>query len=341
MSAGRCAEVSIEGIARDLNTLGIAYSVLETGAEGALLIVPECGRILGLWPHWRGENALWVDPDFLDSLRIGAKDDGWRNPGGDGLRLAPGVEFLEDGRAPSLSIDPGRYEKLPKKGLWTMENRGEAWAWRSGVRVGFRIVRRIRPLDEKDLARLWGTTYLRQAGYEEEASVELTGGCSVAAGLWNVTLVQAGGEARVPLRKYWGDTRLAARPAGEVDLADSCAVVHLRRERATRVDLDATEARPRILYVLEREAGRAILLVRDFQKTSAAAGEAFIECSAAGGTRGGKQGAGELGCFSRLCGESRDAADSAASRRVVWKTSLCAFMGRTGEIRAFTRRLAG
>jgi len=329
MSAGRCAEVSLEGIVRDLNTLGIAFSVLESGAEGALLVVPECGRILGLWPHWRGENALWVDPDFLDSLRIGAKDDDWRNPGGDGLRLAPVAEFLEDGCTPPRSVDPGRYEKLPEKGLWAMENRGEAWAWRSGVRIGFRIQRRIRPLDEEGLARLWGTTYLRQAGYEEEASVELMGGRSVATGLWNVTLVQAGGEARIPLRKYWGDTRLAARSPGEVDLADACAVVHLRRERAIRVDLDATEARPRIISVQEREPGRAILLVRDFETASGGAGEAFIHCSSADGN----EEAGELSCFSRLSA-------GPGARKVVWKTSLCAFSGRAVEIKALAKRLA-
>lgn len=328
--------MSLEGIARDLNTLGIAYSVLESGAEGALLVVPECGRVLGLWPHWRGDNALWVDPGFLDSLRIGAKDDGWRNPGGDGLWLAPEAEFLEDGRTPPPSVDPGRYERLPDKGQWTMENRGEALAWRSGVRIGFRIQRRIRPLDEKDFAETWGTTYLRQAGYEEESSVELTAVRPFAAGLWNLTRVQAGGEARIPLRKYWGDTRLAARSPGEVGLADACAVVDLRRERAIRVDLDATEARPRIMYVLEREAGRAILLVRDFEKDSRGAGEAFIHCSA----EGGMQGAADLACFSQRCAGPEAGRGSPASRKLVWKTSLCAFSGRAAEVRALAKRLA-
>jgi hypothetical protein len=336
MSAGRCLEVSLEGIARDLNTLGIAYSVLESGAEGALLVVPECGRILGLWPHWRGENALWVDPDFLDQLRIGVKDDGWRNPGGDGLCLAPEAEFLEDGRTPPASVDPGRYERLPEKGQWTMENRGEALGWQSGMRIGFRIQRRIRPLDEKALAGMWGTTYLRQAGYEEESSVELTAGPPFAAGLRSLTCVMAGGEARIPLRKYWGDTRLAARPSGEIDLADACAVVGLRRERAIRADLDATEARPRIMYALEREQGRAILLVRDFERAGGCPGEPFIRCS----TADGKEGAGELACFSRSCagiGASRGGPDSG---KVVWKTSLCAFSGRAVEIKALAKRLA-
>ncbi len=336
MSAGRCSEVSLEGIARDLNTLGIAYSVLESGSEGALLVVPECGRILGLWPHWRGENALWVDPVFLGSLRIGGKDDGWRNPGGDGLWLEPEAEFLEDGRTPPPSVDPGRYKRLLEKGRWTMENRGDALAWQSGVRIGFRLQRRIRPLDEKDLAEMWGTTYLRQAGYEEESSVELTAGRPFAAGLRSLTCVQTGGEARIPLRKYWGDTRLAARPAGEVDLADACAVVRLGGERAIRVDLDATEARPRIMYVLERESGRAVLLVRDFEKAGGRSDEPFIRCS----SESGKVGTGELACFSLPCVDPRASRGGPASGKVVWKTSLCAFSGRAVEIKALARRLA-
>lgn len=322
--------MSLEGIARDLNALGIAYTVLETGADGALLIVPECGRILGLWPHWRGENAFWIDPDFLDSLRIGAKDDDWRNPGGDLLWLAPEAEFLEDGRTPCSSVDPGRYERLPEKGGWTMENRGEALAWRSGVRIGFRIQRRIRPLDEKDLAEMWGTTYLRQAGYREESSVEITTGRPPAVGLWSLVRVRTGGEARIPLKKYWGDTRLAARPPGEVDLADASAVVRLGPERPISVELDAEEARPRIMHVVEREPGRAVLLVRDFERPAGALGEPFIRCS----RPVGEERAAELSCFSRLCA-------GPASRKVVWQTSVCAFSGRAVEIRALAKRLAG
>ena len=73
--------MGLEEIVVSLKTLGVEYAVLETGADGAVLVLPEYGRVLGLWPHWRGDNALWVNPGFLRLLHIGSKDDGWINPG--------------------------------------------------------------------------------------------------------------------------------------------------------------------------------------------------------------------------------------------------------------------
>ncbi len=221
--------MSLETFVRDLRAMGVACTVLESGADGALLVTPECGRVLGLWPHWRGDNALWADPAFLGSLAFGAKDDGWRCPGGDRMWLAPAAEFLEDGRTPPPSVDPGSWEPQGEKGAFAMENRGDALAWKSGVRVGFRIHRRIRPLAEAEMEQRWGATWLRRAGYEEEASLGLSGGQVAGAALWNVVRVRPGGE--------------------------------------TRVALDSAASRCRIVHLEEQAGGRALLLVRDFEGT--------------------------------------------------------------------------
>ena len=200
----------LEGMVRDLKAMGMAFTVLETGSDGALLIAPECGRVLGLWPHWRGENALWVDPGFLGALAAGTKDEEWRCPGGDRMWLAPAAEFLEDGRTPPPSLDPGRWEPQPGKGFFSMENSGDAWAWKSGVRVGFRIHRRIRPLGEAEMEERWGVTWLRRAGYEEEAGLELTEGRLADARLWNTVRVRSGSEWR-SARGLIGATLSASR----------------------------------------------------------------------------------------------------------------------------------
>jgi hypothetical protein len=218
--------VSLEAIVRSLRAMGVACTVMESGADGALLVTPECGRVLGLWPHWRGENALWTDPNFPGSLAIGAKDDSWTCPGGDRMVLAPAGEFLDDGRSPP-AIDPGSWEVQPEKGAFVMENRGDALAWKTGVRIGFRIRRRIRPLAEPEMGERWGVTWMRRAGYEEQAALSLQSGSLPGAALWNAVRVRGGGE-----------TSAALSPGGE-----RCRIVHLE----------------------ELDAGRALLLVREVE----------------------------------------------------------------------------
>ena len=178
----------------NLATLGIAHEMRASGVDGLILLLPEYGRVLGIWPHRRAENVLWVNNGFFQSLRVGAKDDGWNNPGGDRLWLAPAGEFLGEGGIVPPAIDPGKFVLSSDRGAACMANRGEAWAQQSGVRVRFRVTRRIRPLDDAALEAAWGPTWLRRAGCEEERELELEGSCPVPVRLWNITQVPPGSE---------------------------------------------------------------------------------------------------------------------------------------------------
>lgn len=258
--------MSLETFVRDLRAMGVACTVLESGADGALLVTPECGRVLGLWPHWRGDNALWADPAFLGSLAFGAKDDGWRCPGGDRMWLAPAAEFLEDGRTPPPSVDPGSWEPQGEKGAFAMENRGDALAWKSGVRVGFRIHRRIRALGEAEMEERWGVTWLRRAGYEEEAGLELTEGRLADARLWNTVRVRSGSEWR-SARGLIGDAQ-------------------------------------RIMHVEDTGSGHALLLVRDFpggQPADPDPGPDALGCCSSPCGLAGRHAAGRLAWTLSLC----------------------------------------
>jgi hypothetical protein len=322
--------VVLQEIIVSLNTLGVDFTVLETGAEGALLVLPDCGRVLGLWPHWRGENALWVDPVFLEQLRIGVKDDGWRNPGGDRMWLGPEEEFFAEGQGIPPALDPGCYTLAAEKSSCRMENKGEALAWKSGSRVRFRIERRIRPLGETELAEGWGGASFRQAGYEEQVTLEVSGDRGCPVWLWNLTQVPAGSDVRVPLRKYWGDTGLAELPPGTVGLEEGCAVVSFRGAHALRVGIAAADAGSRIICREDHEAGRSQLLVKDFTREGAdASGDGLIECRWEGA-----RGRGEFSCRSPAVGPG-------GKRRISWKTSLCAFSGRSDAVRVLAARLAG
>jgi hypothetical protein len=325
--------VSLEQTVGDLRSLGLACSVLSTGAEGALVVVPECGRVLGLWPHWRAANALWVEPGFLEALRAGTRDDAWLCPGGDVMRLAPAREYLGEDGSPPRCLDPGRYEMAEEKGWCVLENRGDAWARQAGQRVRFRIVRRLRPLSEQEMEERWGTASVRRAGYEEEAVLELSGPRLPAAGLWNLLRVRPGGLARVPLRRYWGDTSLAGLPPSAVGLEDGSAVLALRGDDPAALAVGSPDAAPRMMYKEEGEQGRATLLVRDFDGAGQAGGD-FARLAHAGA-----RGPGELSCFSPLLASREQG--RAGSPRLVWRLALAAFSGRASEIAGLARHLSG
>jgi hypothetical protein len=285
--------VGLEELVVSMNRLGIRYTVLESGADGAVLILPEYGRVLGVWPHWRGENALWVNPDFLRMLEIGAKDDGWLNPGGDRIWLGPKEEFFPQDTVPP-SLDPGRYEGVMDKAVFAMENKGQVHAWKSGMMVGFRIQRRIRSLAEQEISDMWGTRWLRQAGYAEEITLELSREVTPDVWLWNLTQVPGTAE--------------------------------ITGAKAPQQGMPANPSR-RILSVDERDDGRGQLVIKSFDVPAEGqdAEQRHVQPPAQS-ARSVTTGAGVISCVS--------AAANAQERRVLLRTTLCAFSGRSAEIRA-------
>jgi len=318
--------MGLEETVVSLKTLGVEYAVLETGADGAVLVLPEYGRVLGVWPHWRGDNALWVNPGFLRLLHIGAKDDGWINPGGDRMWLAPEDEFLAGGADVPPAIDPGQFARSSEKSGYSMENKGEALAWKTGSRIRFKLIRRVRPMSEARLAELWGTTWLRQAGYEEETLLEVLGDCRAPVRLWNITQARSGAEVRVPLRRRWTETSLVTLASSSLELAENWALIRMKGPQSAKVEIPGADAVSRILCLEERESGRAQLLVKDFG-TEEGREDAMVDCRF-----GGSGDAIQFSCTSPAAGPT-------GKRRVLWKTSLCAFSGRNDEIQAFAERI--
>jgi len=191
--------MSPEELVHTLTPLGVPHEVRQSGADGALLVLPDYGRVLGLWPHLRAENALWVNPEFVASLQVGVKDDAWSNPGGDWVWLAPAEEFLPDGVV-SPAVDPGRFTLSADRGTLCLSNRGEVLARRSETAVRFRLTRRLRPLFEPDIDEVCGPTWLRRAGWEEEMDLQVEGRCPVAVQLWSITQAPPGSEVRTGSR---------------------------------------------------------------------------------------------------------------------------------------------
>jgi hypothetical protein len=332
----------LEETVRSLNALGIEFKVLESGTDGAALLLPEYGRILGLWTYWRGENAFWVNPDFFLSLQIGAKQTEWVNPGGDRMWLYPESEFfVPDPERPAESyavphaLDPGAFSLSQEKETHRMENQGSLWAYGAGARIGFKITRRVRVYGERELADLWGTTYLRQAGYEEETVLEVKDS-PIAAGLWSATYLRTGGFARLPVHAHWADMP-AGLPPGMVERSDGCVSVDCRGDKPIRLWLDAVESKSRGAFIIDNEeSGRSTLVLKEFEKASAA------HYARESGGRSTVLGFSCAGFHARSCElDFRSAATGGpmGKKKVVWKTSTWAFSGRSEEVRVLLARL--
>jgi hypothetical protein len=335
--------MGLEEAVRSLNALGIEYKALDTGTDGAAIILPEYGRVLGLWPYWRGENALWINPDFFRSLQIGSKQTEWLNPGGDRMWLYPEAEFfVPDQEHPTESysvpqaLDPGAYCLTTDKDRFCMENHGSLWAFRAGARIGFKITRRLRVFDEAEISGLWGTTYLRQAGFEEETVLEIKDS-PIAVGLWNAAYMRTGGRAYLTLERYLSGTALSGLPAATRELSAGCAAIACGGDAQMRIWLDVVESKSRGAYVFDNEEiGRSTMLLKEIEKGAAA------QYAREPGGRSSVLGFSCSGSHARSCElgfRSTATGGPAGRKKVAWRTSTWAFSGRTEEVRALVSRL--
>ena len=135
---------------------------------------------------------------------------------------------------------------------------------------------------------MWGTKWLRQAGYSEETTLEVSRQVPPSVWLWNLTSVPGGAEVTA-----------GKREPGAPAVPD------------------------RILCVEERDDGRGQLLVKSFE-SQATGLQPRPPDERAGSTASG---AGVISCVSAP-------ADPKDHRRVLLRTTLCAFSGRITEIRA-------
>ena len=218
--------------------------------------------------------------------------------------LGPREEFFPPETVPHRPWTPGKYAGIPDKSVFTMENKGEVHAWKSGMLLGFRIQRRMRSLEEQEMSDTWGTRWLRQAGYVEETTLEVSRQIPASVWLWNLT--QVPGSAEIARGQGAGDRSAGAEPL-------------------TR----------KIICVDEHDDGRSQLLVKAFEvpgegQDGPGAGEPQHRKPSAPESPG----TGVISCVS--C-----SADARERRRVVLRTSLCAFSGRTAEIRAAAAMIAG
>ena len=182
-----------------------------------LLVLPEHGRLIGLYPADGSANFFWTNPAFdePDSSKTYFSRPGWPNPGGDRTWLAPELAlFIGDPGRPletyavPRALDPGNWRLMSAAPAEVdLENRTRLRTLRAGQDVGVRLVKTYTPA----VNPLWGSPADRDgmhyAGYTLATTLELDPleGNPVRLGVWNLLQLPPPGAMLIP-------TRAPARP---------------------------------------------------------------------------------------------------------------------------------
>jgi hypothetical protein len=196
-----------------LTRIGMPPVVLDTPDGARLLLLPEHGRLLGLYPDDADENFLWTNPALGDeaSARAYFARRGWLNPGGDRTWLAPEIElFIGDvdrvfeTYAVPPALDPGQW-KLEATSVSEVRlvNETRVRLHRQNRDVGVRLTKTysVAPNPLRDVAGL------QVAGYTLATTLEVESqpGVPTRLGIWNLLQLPQPGTMWIP-------TRAPARP---------------------------------------------------------------------------------------------------------------------------------
>ncbi len=190
------------------------HPICATFADGArLLVLPEHGRLLGLYPDDADENFLWTNPALRDeaSARAYFARRGWSNPGGDRTWLAPEIElFIGDvdrvfeTYAVQSALDPGQWKVAAATAAEVrLVNETRVRLHRQNRDVGVRLTKTysVAPNPLRDVAGL------QVAGYTLATTLEVESqpGVPTRLGIWNLLQLPQPGTMWIP-------TRAPARP---------------------------------------------------------------------------------------------------------------------------------
>ena len=181
------------------------------------LVLPEHGRLIGLYPADGDTNFLWTNPalDEPASAKAYFSRSGWSNPGGDRTWLAPEMDlFLGDPARPfetytvPPALDPGNWSLVSTAGAEVvLENRTRIRMLRNGQEMGMRLVKTYTPAVNPLQGASADGAGVQYAGYTLATVLEIEplAGNSVRLGIWNLLQLPQPGTMLI-------STRIPARP---------------------------------------------------------------------------------------------------------------------------------
>lgn len=177
-----------------------------------LLVLPDHGRLIGLYPAGEDTNFLWTTPALAtaESAEEYFRRSGWPNPGGDRTWLAPELDlFIADPArvgetyAVPRALDPGNWRLVSATPVEVnLENRTRLRLLRSGSETGVWLAKKYAPADNPLQGTLAGLAGLQYAGYTLATALELEPGegSPVRLGIWSLLQLPQPGTMLIPTR---------------------------------------------------------------------------------------------------------------------------------------------
>jgi hypothetical protein len=177
------------------------------------LVLPESGRVLGLYPPDGEVNYFWTHPALATpstALSFFARP-GWINPGGDRTWLAPEIElFIGDLAHPEATyavpaaLDPGHWEvTTPQAEELHLTSVMRLRLHRTECDVSVHLTKRISPASNPVQHTSLASTDLQYAGYTLVTTLEVEAKPipPVRLGIWNLMQLPQPGVMLIPIRE--------------------------------------------------------------------------------------------------------------------------------------------
>jgi hypothetical protein len=240
-----------------------------------LLVLPQGGRVLGLYARDKPDNFFWTHPALKTAA--GARrllaDPRWPNPGGDRTWLAPSTELFirdlrriwETYREPS-AVDPGRYRCIGRDGALWLVNRARLQLFRRGGTALVEIRKTFGPApDPLRHERGFGTS-VHYAGYSTTLSLRILSNPRRAPiGLWPLLQLPPGGEMILPTFHRSPPLTLFGKvPQSDVHVTDHLIRYRMHGRTSAKLAVRAVATAGRMGYVRAITDGQAELVIRNF-----------------------------------------------------------------------------
>ena len=340
-----------------LRSAGHPLLELSAPGQGALLVLPYGGRVIGLFADGQGNNFLWVNPALArpDTAQAILAADAWVHTGGDRTWLSPENEIhvgdLADPWATyavPAAVDPGHYTVVMRgESIW-MQNRARVKFHRQNTDCAVEIEKSVRlsPNPLRLEAGFQDMTEVAFAGYELVTSLRLTDAptASPRLSLWNIVVVPASGWVIVAT---WGRAlvRDYFEPTGPERLVITKHGVRFRLDgqEQHKIAVRAADIQGRAGYLRALDPLRSTLLVRNFLVNSSGdyvdtpwqapdeLGYAFQSYNDGG----------QLGAFGELEYHTPAIGGSSGLHRHSDVSQLWAFSGLLAQIHRVAERLLG
>lgn len=264
-----------------LTLAGLAPVALAYPDGTRLLVLPQGGRVLGLYAPGADDNFLWTHPALATAAgtQHWCTQPGWPNPGGDRTWLAPEIAlFIRDLAHPMATyavpaaLDPGQWQAASGGGtaacVLTLATTLDLH--RTGQRVELRLQKRLAPTPNPLLGTALAQRGLRFAGYAQETTLDLaptTAQPAAQLGSWNLLQLPSPGHMLIATRAATTPhVVFGTVPASQLTVAPQQVQWHMGTAGVTsKIALAATALSGRAGY-LRATADPAVseLVVRQF-----------------------------------------------------------------------------